>query len=47
MVAPPDALFQWHMRPGAFERLTPPWADVGVPERRGEPSHVLGGSTAR
>ncbi|WP_263818371.1 TIGR01777 family oxidoreductase [Salinibacter sp.] len=23
-----DALFTWHSRPGAFERLTPPWAPV-------------------
>ncbi|MEF8816260.1 MAG: TIGR01777 family oxidoreductase [Salinibacter sp.] len=23
-----DALFDWHSRPGAFQRLTPPWAPV-------------------
>ncbi len=23
-----EALFAWHARPGAFTRLTPPWADV-------------------
>jgi hypothetical protein len=34
----PDALYQWHMRPGAFERLLPPWEDVRVLERQGEPS---------
>ncbi len=26
--ASPDALFAWHARPGAFERLVPPWAPV-------------------
>jgi hypothetical protein len=36
--ATPEELYQWHMRPGAFERLTPPWDDVRVLERRGEPS---------
>lgn len=25
---PAEALFAWHARPGAFERLTPPWATV-------------------
>ena len=28
MPAPRDALSDWHMRPGAFERLSPPWDDV-------------------
>jgi hypothetical protein len=28
-------LFSWHKRPGAFERLTPPWEDVRVLERTG------------
>ena len=28
MPAPADALFAWHERPGAFERLAPPWLDV-------------------
>lgn len=32
---PPDEVFAWHERPGAFERLTPPWADVTVLEREG------------
>lgn len=26
--APAAALFDWHMRPGAFERLAPPWEPV-------------------
>ena len=33
--APADAVFQWHERPGAFERLTPPWERVRVVEREG------------
>ncbi len=28
-------LFDWHGRPGAFERLTPPWEDVRVLDRTG------------
>jgi uncharacterized protein len=32
---PLDALWHWHERPGAFERLSPPWDDVRVIERRG------------
>lgn len=28
--------FTWHTRPGAFERLTPPWDDVRVVARRGD-----------
>lgn len=32
---PPDEVFAWHERPGAFERLTPPWAEVRVLERTG------------
>lgn len=32
---PVEALWQWHERPGAFERLTPPWDDVRVIERTG------------
>jgi len=28
-------LFDWHRRPGAFERLTPPWERVRVLERTG------------
>jgi uncharacterized protein (TIGR01777 family) len=26
--APADAVFDWHARPGAFRRLTPPWVPV-------------------
>jgi hypothetical protein len=26
--APAETVFDWHARPGAFERLTPPWAPV-------------------
>jgi len=33
--APAAEVFQWHARPGAFERLTPPWEAVEVLERRG------------
>lgn len=32
---PPDEVFRWHERPGAFERLSPPWVDVEVVEREG------------
>ena len=32
---PPDQVFAWHARPGAFERLAPPWAKVRVRERHG------------
>jgi hypothetical protein len=30
-----DEAFCWHTRPGAFERLTPPWEPVSVLERSG------------
>ncbi len=30
-----EAAFAWHERPGAFERLTPPWERVEVVERTG------------
>jgi uncharacterized protein (TIGR01777 family) len=30
-----DALYRWHARPGAFERLAPPWQQVHVIERHG------------
>jgi uncharacterized protein len=33
--APPEEVFAWHERPGALERLTPPWVDVRVLERDG------------
>jgi uncharacterized protein (TIGR01777 family) len=32
---PPDEVFAWHARPGAFERLAPPWATLRVRERSG------------
>jgi len=32
---PVDALFAWHEREGAFERLSPPWQDVRVRSREG------------
>ncbi len=31
----PEAAFDWHERPGAFERLTPPWEVVAVLHRTG------------
>ncbi len=31
----PQAVFAWHERPGALERLTPPWANVDVLEKHG------------
>lgn len=30
-----ESVLQWHTRPGAFERLNPPWAPVRVIERTG------------
>ncbi len=35
---PRTQVFDWHLRPGALERLTPPWADMRVLERTGGPS---------
>ncbi len=32
---PPSEAFRWHERPGAFERLAPPWEDVRVVSRSG------------
>ena len=32
---PPADVFAWHERPGAFERLAPPWTTVRVRERSG------------
>ena len=26
----PETVFDWHERPGALERLTPPWGEVEV-----------------
>ena len=31
----PETVFAWHKRPGALERLTPPWAVVDVLEKEG------------
>ena len=35
VAAPADDVFAWHGRPGALERLIPPWEDVRVLERTG------------
>lgn len=35
IAAPASEVFRWHARPGAFERLTPPWEYVRVVEKRG------------
>ncbi len=35
MPASADAVLEWHCRPGAFERLSPPWESVKVIERAG------------
>lgn len=35
---PADTLFDWHSRPGAFERLTPPWENVEIADGE-EPLH--------
>ncbi len=32
---PPEEVFAWHMRPGAFERMAPPWITVRVLKREG------------
>lgn len=31
----PDVVFAWHTRPGALERLSPPWMTLRARERRG------------
>jgi uncharacterized protein (TIGR01777 family) len=33
--ASPEELYEWHMREGAIERLTPPWSVMEVTEGRG------------
>jgi uncharacterized protein (TIGR01777 family) len=33
--APATTVFDWHARPGAFERLVPPWQHVRILERQG------------
>jgi hypothetical protein len=35
IAAPPASVFEWHARPGAFDRLVPPWELVRVVERHG------------
>ncbi len=35
LAAPAPEVFRWHARPGAFERLTPPWEYVRVVEKHG------------
>ena len=35
IAAPADEVFAWHARPGALERLTPPWSPVEVVGRSG------------
>jgi uncharacterized protein (TIGR01777 family) len=35
MPAPADEVYRWHVRPGAFERLTPPWETVQILDRQG------------
>jgi hypothetical protein len=35
LAAPAPEVFRWHARPGAFERLTPPWEHVRVVEKQG------------
>ena len=32
------AVFDWHMRPGALERLIPPWENVKIEKRTGTPT---------
>ncbi len=33
--APPEQVYAWHARPGAIERLTPPWEAIRVVDRSG------------
>ncbi|MCC7142785.1 MAG: TIGR01777 family oxidoreductase [Candidatus Eisenbacteria bacterium] len=35
LMAPVESVFAWHERPGAFERLVPPWVDVRILSRSG------------
>ncbi len=34
-----EELYQWHLRPGAFQRLVPPWEPVQALDHRGEGIH--------
>lgn len=36
LAVPLKALYDWHARPGAFERLSPPWVPVTVAQRQGQ-----------
>lgn len=40
---PADELFDWHARPGAFERLAPPWQEIRIDQ----PGPIADGSRAR
>jgi len=42
--ASPEEVFRWHARPGAFERLVPPWQKIEVVERAPE---LVDGSRVR
>lgn len=35
LAASPEEVYRWHLRPGAFERLAPPWQSVDVKCREG------------
>lgn len=35
LAVPADDLYAWHARPGAFERLAPPWEDIRVLKKSG------------
>jgi uncharacterized protein (TIGR01777 family) len=35
LAAPADEVFRWHARPGAFERLNPPWDPARIESRTG------------
>lgn len=37
MPVPARRLWEWHTRPGAFDRLSPPWEQVKVKDGAGEP----------
>jgi hypothetical protein len=38
LAASAERVFDWHLRPGAFERLAPPWARLRLLESDGPPS---------
>jgi uncharacterized protein (TIGR01777 family) len=45
MPVPLETLWAWHTRPGALERLIPPWDPVRVVARTGEPNDGLRNGT--